>query len=132
MTSTATHPNTTPYQIWWGKIPDFLHLRYFGSTAFVWIPLIKRKMLDAKSTKTILVGYESRSSNYRLYNPINNKIIISRHVTFITNCDSVKHNLTNSMWTVDISQVEFSENASVNLNATREEIIYVYNCYKLF
>ena len=42
MTSTARHPNTTPYQMWWGKIPDFSHLRVFGSTAFVGIPNIKR------------------------------------------------------------------------------------------
>ena len=38
---------------------------------------------DKKATKTIVVGYEDNSSNYRLYDCTPRKVTVGRHVTFM-------------------------------------------------
>ena len=43
---------------------------------------MKRVKLDDKSEKLVFIGYDSRSKGYKLYNPINGKVIISRDVVF--------------------------------------------------
>ncbi|CAD7083583.1 unnamed protein product [Hermetia illucens] len=78
----ATGKEKTPYEIWFGKTPDVSHFRVFGSDAYMHIDKQFRKKLDPKATKLILVGYQNDSINYRLYNPQNNKIYISRDVIF--------------------------------------------------
>ncbi|KAM2967251.1 hypothetical protein FF1_027536 [Malus domestica] len=42
----------------------------------------KRTKLDDKSEKFIFIGYDSNSKGYKLYNPNNGKLVISRDVTF--------------------------------------------------
>jgi len=42
----------------------------------------KRAKLDDKSEKFIFVGFDQSSKGYKLYNPNNNKIVISRDVVF--------------------------------------------------
>lgn len=48
--------------------------------------LIRRRNLqkkwEPKSNKMFLVGYQGESKNYRLFNPLTNKIIVSRDVIF--------------------------------------------------
>jgi len=58
------------------------YIRIFGSSAFVHINKQFRQKLDKKARKLILVGYQNESSNYRLWGPQSNKIIISRDVIF--------------------------------------------------
>ena len=41
-----------------------------------------RTKLDYKSEKYVFVGYDARAKGYKLYNPINGKIVISRDVVF--------------------------------------------------
>lgn len=72
----------TPYEEWIGVKPNLTHLRIFGSEAYVNVPKQQLKKLDARAKKMILVGYESNSSNYRLFDPKNKKVIVSRDVTF--------------------------------------------------
>ncbi|RLU25194.1 hypothetical protein DMN91_003286 [Ooceraea biroi] len=38
--------------------------------------------LDVRAKRMLLVGYEGESSNYRLYDPISKKVIVSRDVVF--------------------------------------------------
>jgi hypothetical protein len=72
----------TPQEAWSGRKPGISHLRVFGSVAHVHIPDEKRVKLDDKSEKFIFVGYDQSSKGYKLYNPDNNKIVISRDVVF--------------------------------------------------
>jgi len=72
----------TPQEAWSGRRPGISHLRVFGSVAHVHIPYEKRAKLDDKSGKFIFVGYDQSSRGYKLYNPENNKIVISRDVVF--------------------------------------------------
>ena len=56
------------------------HLKAFESVAYTHIPDKKHVKLDDKSMKLIFVGYDSRSKTYKLYDPVNKKIHISRDV----------------------------------------------------
>ena len=41
----------------------------FGSIAYVHVPKEKRRKLDAKAEKCILVGYSDEQKGYKCYNP---------------------------------------------------------------
>ena len=53
-----TGNNVTPFEMWTGSKPDISHLRVFESVAYVHVPDCKRKKFDAKSRKTVFVGYD--------------------------------------------------------------------------
>jgi len=48
----------SPYEVWYNKKPKITHLRVFGCTAYVHVPDQRRKKMDTKAEKGILVGYE--------------------------------------------------------------------------
>ncbi|UYV71898.1 hypothetical protein LAZ67_9000983 [Cordylochernes scorpioides] len=72
----------TPYELWFDKKPAVDHLRIFGTECFVHVPDEKRRKLDAKSKKGILVGYCSNKDGYRIWMPNSNKVVTSRDVIF--------------------------------------------------
>lgn len=72
----------TPYEASTGHKPHIRHLRIFGCIAYAHIHDDHHRKLDAKSRKCIMVGYSEESKAYKLYDPINHKVIISRDVTF--------------------------------------------------
>jgi hypothetical protein len=81
--SSSQTPNVSPYALWHGDRPSLKHIRIFGSVGYVHTPKEKRKKLDKKSVKMILVGYEQE--NYRMYDPNTRKITVSRDVKFDEN-----------------------------------------------
>ena len=76
----GTH-KTTPEEVWTGIKPNIEHLRVFGCDAYALIKDHHHK-LHPKGEKCILVGYETNSKAYRLWNHAKHKIIISRDVKF--------------------------------------------------
>ncbi|CAL5408817.1 unnamed protein product [Camellia sinensis] len=70
--------NMTPEEAWSGRQPSVAHLRIFGCIAYAHVPDEKRKKLDDKGVK----GISEQSKAYKLYNPITEKIVISRDVVF--------------------------------------------------
>ncbi|KAK9708864.1 hypothetical protein QE152_g26941 [Popillia japonica] len=80
----------TPLEAWTGRKPDLEHIRVFGSVAYTHVPDQRRSKLDVKSRKLILVGYDGESNNYRLFDPVNKKITISRNVIFVEDVESDK------------------------------------------
>lgn len=54
----------------------------FGCIAHVHIPDVHRKKLDNKSMKCVHLGVSEESKAYKLYDPVNKKIIVSRDVVF--------------------------------------------------
>jgi hypothetical protein len=71
-----------PYEQYFGTKPNLRHLRVFGSIAYVHIPKEKRKKLDAKAEKCILVGYSDEQKGYKCYNPQTKQACVSRDVVF--------------------------------------------------
>ena len=54
----------------------------FGSIAYIHVTDEKKAKLDDKSDKFVFIGYDSNSKGYKLYNPSNEKTIISRDMEF--------------------------------------------------
>lgn len=75
-------PNTTALELWSKLKPSLSHARIFGSSCYSLVPDQRRKKLDPKSKKLILVGYEGNSCNYRLFDAETRKITVSRNVIF--------------------------------------------------
>lgn len=72
----------TPYELWTGKKPNLNH-KIFGSVVYVHTPKqFVKKFYQARSKKTILVGYQGDSSNCRLYNCETMSVSVSRNVVF--------------------------------------------------
>ena len=72
----------TPQEAWSGWKPEISHLRVFGSVAHVHVPDERRVKLDDKSERYIFISYSTHSKGYKLYNPNNKRIVISRDVMF--------------------------------------------------
>ena len=49
--TTALKEGETPYERWYGRIPDVSHFRVFGCMAYAHVPDYERRKLDAKSKK---------------------------------------------------------------------------------
>lgn len=91
--------NRSPEEIWSGRRPNLKFLRVFGCPALVHIPKEKRRKLDVKSIECIMMGYSATSKAYRLFNPRDSNIVISRDVVFLENGKvNMKSNLTNDFY----------------------------------
>ncbi|CAL8132132.1 unnamed protein product [Prunus armeniaca] len=75
----------TPFEAYSGRKPGLAHLKIFGCLCYVHIPSEVRQKLDAKSTKSIFVGYAICEKGYRVYDPATKKILLSRDVVFDEN-----------------------------------------------
>lgn len=71
--------NNIPEEVWSGNKPQMNYLKFFGLVCYKHVPDARRKKLDNKSETMIVVGYH-KSEAYRLFNPIREKIIISRDI----------------------------------------------------
>ena len=63
-----------------GKNPDLSHLKVFGCTAYVHVPDELRTKLNTKAEKCIFIGYSLEQKRYRCYNPITQKLRVSKDV----------------------------------------------------
>jgi hypothetical protein len=81
-TPTKVVKNSTPYEAWFCRKPTLSHLKIFGSTCYVHIPSKLRQKLDGKSVKCIFIGYSDESKAYRCYDPLTEKLYVSRDVIF--------------------------------------------------
>ncbi|KAJ1700426.1 hypothetical protein LUZ63_000205 [Rhynchospora breviuscula] len=87
--------NQTPYEAWYERKPGVGHLKVFGCIAYVLVDSQKRKKLDGKSEKCIFIGYCTQTKGYRLFNPEDGKIIVSRNVLFDEESEWIWKNETN-------------------------------------
>jgi len=72
----------TPKEAWSRRKLNVSHLKVFGSIGYVHEDDQVRTKLDGKSKKMIFVGYNQKSKGYKLYNPNEGKMVISRDVEF--------------------------------------------------
>lgn len=58
------------------------HFKVFRCIAFLHIPDVHMKKLDVKSIKCVLMGVREESKSYKLYDLVNNNILIGKDVVF--------------------------------------------------
>ena len=61
---TSTNGGVSPHELYLGKKLNLLHSRVFHIIAYVHVPKEKRRKLDTKSEKCILVGYSNEETAY--------------------------------------------------------------------
>ena len=81
-TSTAAIHDVTPEERFIGKKPDLPHLKVFKCIAYVHVLDELRTKLDPKAKKCIFIGYSLEQKGYRCYNPVTQKLRVSRDVVF--------------------------------------------------
>ncbi|KAK9076083.1 hypothetical protein SSX86_004416 [Deinandra increscens subsp. villosa] len=72
----------TPYEAWKKRKPNLSYLKVFGCMAYVKKVAIHTTKLADRSCPMIYIGKESGSKAYRLYNPTEKKVVVSRDVQF--------------------------------------------------
>ena len=72
-----------PNRVWYGKDVSYNHLCVFGCRVFVHVPKDERSKLDVNTRECIFVGYGHDEFGYRLYDPVEKKLIRSRDVIFM-------------------------------------------------
>jgi hypothetical protein len=75
--------NKTPFEMFFGRIPDLSNLRTFGCKAFTINDNPKRGKLDDRAMEGIFMGYSDKSKGYLIYLPSKDRMVISRNVKFL-------------------------------------------------
>ena len=109
-----------PNSGWYGKDVFYDHLRVFGCKAFVHVPKDERSKLDAKKKQCIFIGYGLDEFGYRLYDPIEKKLVRSRDIIFMEN-QTIE----------DIDKAEKLESSNFDGIVHHEEVSHTQVCMML-
>ncbi|RVW80523.1 Retrovirus-related Pol polyprotein from transposon TNT 1-94 [Vitis vinifera] len=74
--------NQTLYERLFGSLPDYHHLRSFGSTCFVLLQPHEHNKLEPRSRLCCFLGYGETQKGYRCYDPVSHRLRVSRNVVF--------------------------------------------------
>jgi hypothetical protein len=74
--------HVAPHEAYFGCKPNMANLLVFKSIAYVHIPDKKRKKLDSKSKKCILIGYSHEQKGYKCLNPMTREVGVRCDVMF--------------------------------------------------
>lgn len=72
----------TPFEAWFGRKPAVKHLRTFRCVAYVERVGPGVSKLSDRSVLGVFLGYEPGTKGYRVYDPVNDKLMVSRDVIF--------------------------------------------------
>ena len=81
-TPTKSLEDITPYEALKGRKPNLHHLRIFCCIAYAKVPSQHLTKLNDRSIRMVYLGSEPGSKAYRLFDPIKNRICVSRDVKF--------------------------------------------------
>lgn len=73
----------TPFEMLTGKRPDVRHLRRFGTKVYFLNSSPNKDKLKPKGVEGIFVGYSTTAKAYRVYDPVEKKIRITRDLRFM-------------------------------------------------
>ncbi|RDX82832.1 hypothetical protein CR513_36333, partial [Mucuna pruriens] len=74
-----------PDKIWFDKDVKYDHLRVFGCKTLMHVPKDERSKLDMKTRQCIFIEYGHDEYDYRMYDPVEKKLVRSRDVQFMEN-----------------------------------------------
>ena len=110
--------NESPLEFWTAKPPSIGHLRTFGSATYTLIAPEKRKKLDPRSQKCILLGYDEEAGTkvYRVYDPATKRIFSSRDVIIDELAqEEDRRRRDETLEAVEISSPEIKENGTYKI-----------------
>jgi hypothetical protein len=91
----------SPFEKLYGYAPDYSSFRIFGCTCFILRPHVECSKLSSRSAIGVFLGYGEGKKRYRCFDPITQKLYVSRHVVFLKHIPffsipSTTHSLTKS------------------------------------
>ena len=72
---------STPFELWYGHSPNVKHFKVFGRKCYI-LKDSRNEKFDAKSNKSIFLGYSTRSKAYKCLNTNTKKTMESANVNF--------------------------------------------------
>ena len=81
-TPTSSLSDTTSFEVWKGRKPDFTRYRIFGCRAYAHVQKKEQTAFSSHTQKCIFIGFEDGVKGWKLYDPTAQKVIISRDVIF--------------------------------------------------
>ncbi|PKU78515.1 Retrovirus-related Pol polyprotein from transposon TNT 1-94 [Dendrobium catenatum] len=74
--------NLSPFELLHNTKPNYTHLRTFGCACYPLLPSHTRHKLQPKSKQCVFIGYSDTHKGYKCLDVSNNKVFVSRHLTF--------------------------------------------------
>ena len=71
----------TPHEMWDNRKPVLAHIKIWGCPTYM--KHIESDKLGAKSDRCLFVGYPKETRGYYFYNPMEQKVFVSRNATFL-------------------------------------------------
>jgi len=81
--SSSYSSSLSPFEKLYGYVPDYPSCRVFSCTCFVLHPHVERSKLSSRSVICVFLGYGEGKKGYRCFDPITQKLYMSRHVVFL-------------------------------------------------
>ena len=72
----------SPWEVLFHTPPDYSFFKVFGCSCYPLLTPYNKHKLQFKSQECIFLGYATHSKGYMCFDPTNNKLIVSRNVTF--------------------------------------------------
>ena len=104
--------NTSPFEKLYGISPDYSKLKVFGSACFVLLHPHEHNKLEPRARLCCFLGYGTEHKGFRCWDPLSNRLRISRHVTF---WEHTMFSRLSSFHTSFSSPQSFFTNTSVDL-----------------
>jgi histone deacetylase 1/2 len=83
-TTTSSHNSGfSHFEKLYGFVPDYSSFRVFSCTCFILHPHVERSKLSSRSVIFVFLGYGEGKKGYRCFDPITQKLYMSRHVVFL-------------------------------------------------
>jgi hypothetical protein len=72
----------TSYELLTGKKPNVSYFRVFGSKCFILVKRGRKSKFAPKAVEGFLLGYDSNTSAYRVFNKSTGLVEVSCHIVF--------------------------------------------------
>jgi hypothetical protein len=82
---TSSLEGRTSYEAWHSNKPTIHHLRTFRCVVYTKVTRPHLAKFDDRGCKGVFIGYEAGSKAYRVYDPVEGRVIMSRDIVFNEN-----------------------------------------------